>query len=669
MPESIELSIAETNKLRAKIGLPLIAVEKSAATENLESSSSKSMQNNRDKSDGVRKTELSIEETNKLRLSLGLRPIPVDSNSGSGGVASGESRENNSSQSNELEQRINRLKRKPKNEESEIKKRKKAVTSLLWEDADSSEDTSSWLNKLGKDTKIQSQTQRKQTPEAATDPDMAIGHSSRELASIKDGEILTLKDTDILDTEDLKDLLENEKLNSAKKLKKDMREKKRQNDISFNGRTSYEENEGEAEEEEEETAITGSTIFLPSKEEPEERDSKPQGHTMKLLGLFDEDEDMHLGNDYSKPKKPVKMKKLLKKLKLKLKDRNKTAEEVEYAPLQRVELEGMNEKETFEEEDELQLILALKRRQKQQSRSRLTPEQIAQEVKQNKQWEMMNEIEERSNLSSSGMVFDYTTDFLNTLTPNEEPKVNSSDEIRVKEEPSSLVKEEPSSLVKEKPSSLVKEEPSSLVKEEPSILVKAESGDSIKEEPNSTKQEPTSSAREQTQFSLGLAGTLKFLQSKNIINKPTSEQQEHNKKQREAVKEAELLKLQLSIEERIVTQELQADKKFINLPKEERTIKIQEEVENRLRAKGVLPQIETNKRGRYNKPADRLSGYNPQVKLDYRDEEGHELNTKEAFKFLSHKFHGVGPGKAKTEKKLRKQHDLNSSNTTERIIE
>lgn len=67
---------------------------------------------------------------------------------------------------------------------------------------------------------------------------------------------------------------------------------------------------------------------------------------------------------------------------------------------------------------------------------------------------------------------------------------------------------------------------------------------------------------------------------------------------------------------------------------------------------------------KYNRGRDRFSGptgdfhekanYKPNVKLDYIDEKGHSMNEKEAFRYLSHKFHGKGSGKKKTEKQQNK---------------
>lgn len=67
---------------------------------------------------------------------------------------------------------------------------------------------------------------------------------------------------------------------------------------------------------------------------------------------------------------------------------------------------------------------------------------------------------------------------------------------------------------------------------------------------------------------------------------------------------------------------------------------------------------------KYNRNRDKYSGplvdfdekrnYKPDVKLDYIDEKGHSMNEKEAFRYLSHRFHGKGPGKLKTEKRINK---------------
>lgn len=64
-----------------------------------------------------------------------------------------------------------------------------------------------------------------------------------------------------------------------------------------------------------------------------------------------------------------------------------------------------------------------------------------------------------------------------------------------------------------------------------------------------------------------------------------------------------------------------------------------------------------NRRERYAGPITDFKekdSFKPNVKLEYIDDDGHILNSKEAFRYLSHKFHGKGPGKNKIEKRLKK---------------
>ncbi|XP_026314104.1 U4/U6.U5 tri-snRNP-associated protein 1 isoform X2 [Hyposmocoma kahamanoa] len=48
------------------------------------------------------------------------------------------------------------------------------------------------------------------------------------------------------------------------------------------------------------------------------------------------------------------------------------------------------------------------------------------------------------------------------------------------------------------------------------------------------------------------------------------------------------------------------------------------------------------------------ANFRPDIKLEYVDDDGRPLCPKEAFRYLSHKFHGKGPGKNKQEKRIKK---------------
>ncbi|XP_022087615.1 U4/U6.U5 tri-snRNP-associated protein 1-like [Acanthaster planci] len=68
-----------------------------------------------------------------------------------------------------------------------------------------------------------------------------------------------------------------------------------------------------------------------------------------------------------------------------------------------------------------------------------------------------------------------------------------------------------------------------------------------------------------------------------------------------------------------------------------------------------------NKHDRYRGPlADfkEKDSYKPDVQLKYVDDKGREINQKEAFRILSHRFHGKGSGKMKTDKRAKKQMEI-----------
>jgi U4/U6.U5 tri-snRNP-associated protein 1 len=89
------------------------------------------------------------------------------------------------------------------------------------------------------------------------------------------------------------------------------------------------------------------------------------------------------------------------------------------------------------------------------------------------------------------------------------------------------------------------------------------------------------------------------------------------------------------------------------------------------RRKGAWDKMSNNERQAYSKSQNDARerylnqlldeefkrNYRPNVELRYTDEFGRSMNQKEAFKHMSHMFHGKGSGKMKTEKRLKKIED------------
>lgn len=147
-----------------------------------------------------------------------------------------------------------------------------------------------------------------------------------------------------------------------------------------------------------------------------------------------------------------------------------------------------------------------------------------------------------------------------------------------------------------------------------------------------------------------------------MMNKSNST--ENNAKADESDEEFELLEDEVQLDRGLASfLHLCKDKGFIETEKRQNNSRIKKEA-----IEAVNYTVEEKNYydidDKYNRNRDRFGGptsdfheksnYKPNVKLDYIDEKGHSMNEKEAFRYLSHKFHGKGSGKKKTEKQQNK---------------
>ena len=130
----------------------------------------------------------------------------------------------------------------------------------------------------------------------------------------------------------------------------------------------------------------------------------------------------------------------------------------------------------------------------------------------------------------------------------------------------------------------------------------------------------------------GLAGTLSILKSTGALQTSAGDLRERERIQRE--RDLWLAEQRTRAALREVER---AAARGVNRDQQQR------EYENRLREQNeVRASIKS------------FENYKPDVNIVYHDEFGREMTPKEAWKALSHRFHGKGSGKTKTEKRLRK---------------
>lgn len=540
---------------------------------------------------------LLVEETNKLRLSIGLPPLPLENELPAQERSTRPIVEINEQK---LELAESSLKRRLEESRSAQDRKKLSKVKLIYEDPINTDD---WLSRLGKgEKKVKRLVSSNVSPELG----IKIGHNLNQLSALKDNSILTLEDSSVLQNDDE---LQNSDLKASEKLKVDLIEKKKADMIRLNGRTYRNlDEEPEAGEETSETVTTGE-IQLPKVEEAKEEEKIDYKH------IFNDDEFIQTKSDYSKPKK-------IKKIKKKEKKNERRRDDDDEVPVLDDE-KIVPAKSTFqviddnlkEEEDELSTLLSMKRRIKQkEQRKNLTEEELAAEITLFKRWDLTNDTEYSVNTSS---LFDNTTDFLNKTLLDSEEKEEDKLESKVNEETKKTNDDNETKQAND-------ENDISQAHQE---ISEAEEGD--EEESKGTFN--------------SLALTLNFLQKKNIISKSTRKERESEEARQKAAKKSEILKLNIEVEERLLREEMKNDKKFMNKPKKEREIEFERILDRKLKEKGIIEDDKV------------LQEYNPKVDLKYRDGEGNQLTTKQAFKYLSHEFHGNGSGHKKKEKQIEKR--------------
>lgn len=674
MSEEISLSLEETNKLRIKAGLSPIPTTSSQLNEEVREVIS-----------------LSIEETNKLRQKIGLPLLPTTTTTN----ISSDSTEYKNYEDYERERlqnlKNNQLIERINNAKFNSNKRKFLTNETIIDNAEDL-DTDDWLNNLGESTESSKPHKKQKTTivksnQNDTGPTTTIiGHTTKELQSLGNNEILTLKDTDLINDDDedgTGSILMNQDLSNKAKLKRNLAERKEAENIKFNGRHYRRNNKEEKEEEEEEfndidglltnnkVIMSGSTIDLSSntaKPPPPPNDKKK--NMLAITNLFEDlDNDTLSNNNNIKSNVPIKMKKIKKKKDNNKKKSNKlkllddTIKPVELL----VETNIGNDDDIDDIENQLSNSISNLRTKKLQTRLEFTPEQLAEEISANKRWEFERKLEQENlkNNNNNNNVYNDTIGFLNNLETN---ILSESGEVEV----TTNINEESADDDDEDD---VKQQEVESKQTNPGVY-------SIVEEKQKEDEAP--------KFSGELAETLKFLKSRNILDPESitttnEELRQQELAREEAIKKSELLKMKISIEERILKEELSKDKSYIRMPKIERSGYFEKLLDTRLKQKGIIIDNNTGtttKKTNLGMVQNNLKIYNPKVELTYKDELGNVLNTKQAYKQLSHKYHGTGLDKNKKKqeqlkKKQQQQQQRGSKSTntsttsttvTERVI-
>ncbi|KAI8880332.1 SART-1 protein [Backusella circina FSU 941] len=617
---------------------------------------------------------ISLEETNAIRKKLGLPELSLDAEQVN---PDQEAYDNYQKLKDEQERESKAQDIKKRIEKSKNRKRnlEKLQGKGLADGDDDDESALSWIKKSRKREKDTAARRAKELEEmdnafqsydASNLSGLKVGHSMNEFDEGSET-ILTLKDRGILDENDEDaDELTNVSIEDRERLKKNLDLKKQKpgynpyDDDQFNG--SKQSILPQYEDEEDDVGFTigkSGTIKMETKKDEKTVSQKLKEQTLsyeKMREIKDYYTQEEMDATFKKPK--------TKKKKKSTRKRNKEVDEDDIvipetsAPI--IRERTFDPDANFVDDDDLQQALARSRRVANKERNKLfkkmTPEEIAKKLQQEKQEEEDEEV-------GGGLVLSETTEFVNSLgiMPTFVPKeatVPAASESPVPERPRTPEQQVEEEEAKDEPiqdlSTRVEEAKESEDEFEPiqeeDIEMKDESKDEIPME-----EEPLVSG--------GIAATLQLLNQKGIIAKPTEEQLKRDKIATEQIRwQNEQRK-----RERLRAIDEQREKERRRGGNEHRgrdydRDRQREEEREREREK------EREEAQRMREYDAAMQNYKPEVVLEYTDDSGRVMDTREAFRYMSHKFHGKTSGKLKTEKRMQKveeERKLNMMSSTD----
>ena len=623
----------------------------------------------------------SIEETNKVRAALGQPLLPVP---GAGPAADSDSSESEEEQGSTLESRQaegydnwKRLqdeadaKKKRQARNQAVKKAREEAQRLgkldgkgLGEaDGDEDLDTKTWLLKQKKrQKKVEKERERARKIEQELREREEREYTSKDLTGLKvaheagdfeleEGDrVLTLKDTTIDENEEEGDELENIQL--VEKEKRDERLSLKRKKPGYNPAQLNEDDEGGVLQQYDEVidgkkrkrfTIDGEVISTEQKSVNGPNSSykgKSQPISLDIL------KDLPM-SDYQEPKE-VKIKKSKHKKSKSKRQKAIKSDDIFPDPVTNgtetngdsMDLDSSNqtlkpyrsENVSFVDDDDLQVSLAKQRREALKKRKRVKPEDLARQIREEASATPDIKVEDDP-AEDDGIVIDETSEFVSNLQRPEPAKPQAPPSLKPKEEIKASV---------ESPDA--EEEDVDMDKSYNEVEDPEETAARIKREESTPNPGLTETGLDdETTLNTGIGSTLNLLTQRGLLKR--SEDGDMSEKFRDR--------------QRFMSEMQKRQKEADARAKANR---------ERDRASGKLDRMSAREREEYarfeNKQRDQAESrqvaeifnreYKPDVQLKYVDDFGRHMSQKEAFKHLSHQFHGKGSGKQKTEKLLKK---------------
>ncbi|TGO35009.1 hypothetical protein BHYA_0173g00030 [Botrytis hyacinthi] len=623
---------------------------------------------------------ISIEETNRIRASLGMKPLTVPGAAGpifkqtpsapAEDIGSTlESRQAEGYDNYRKLQEAEETKRKREAKAEAIKRARDTAKrfaklegkGLGEADDDGDLDAKAWLMKQKKRQKEIEKARKKEQELAEAEAAAAAEYTAKDLAGVRVGheldtfvegedQVLTLKDTTIDENEEEGDELENLDLREREKLSDKLELKKKKPVYNPNDDDDSGDRKILAQYDEEIDGKKGKRFTLDGMGSTTEATSVNSASTSKLkaktfsLDILKDDEPKSDYLDISDIKVRKPKKKKAKSTRQKVVDEDDVFPISEPAASNGDNADAMDvdqgskpivKKRTFEDmsfvdDDDLQALLATQRRNALKKRQRLRPEEFAQRLRDEASATPAADNEEGND---SGLVIDETSEFVANLHKPVAPEPKKRSVSR----PDAVTSMGADS---DDDGDVQMNESYANIEDDEDRLAR------IKREEETKDAIANNGLEEEATLDKGLGSTLKLLRERGILK--TSESGDVATIFREK---------QMFLAEK-QRREAEAERRAKAQRERDRTTGRLDRMSARDREEHARQQNTMRDQQESRQLAEHFNKeYKPNVELKYVDEYGRNMNQKEAFKHLSHQFHGKGSGKQKTEKLLKKIED------------
>jgi U4/U6.U5 tri-snRNP-associated protein 1 len=622
--------------------------------------------------------DLSIDEANKIRLSMGLPALPGGSAPAAPGPAfkpaqpADDSDEEAASTIDTRQAAAYDNWKKLQDEQDAKKKREERAAAIKKEreraartaklsgaglaDAEDEDDDMAWLKTSKKRQKkiAKAEQMQRDLEERERQAREAMQYNESDLAGVKvghevnqfdDGEdqILVLKDTAVDGEDD--DELEAVALKERERLQEKLDSKKR--------KRAYDPNDEDgqksilAQYDDEIDGKKGKAFTLDGKGRTVEDvqaiaagAAQPKRVAVSLDILNDAPTNDYMDFSEVKMKKP-------KKKKTKKAKRERVEDEDEMAvvadePMEDFELDAAPKAkkksvfdQSFVDDDDLQANLAAQRQKALKKRKKMRPEDIARQLREEDSAPQTPDLVDSTETDDAGLVIDETTEFVQNLGANAD---DEEEEARLRRRKSSHISDGIKSEGGEDGG----------LDEDGDVDMNQSYAEAAEAEERKAQSHPNeitvTGLEEEKTLDQGIGATLALLRQRGLVSND-SDAASKNALYRDR-------------------QKFLADKQRAEVDAERMRKQGRERERGSARWNTMTPREREEWARKQNTHADvsesrRLAEifnkeYKPNVELSYVDEHGRQMNQKEAFKQLSHQFHGKGSGNTKTKKHLDK---------------